>query len=447
VVSSRCSSDLVNLSDNDIIIRKDFPELYSNKQVSRLLKTGIPRYIQLNKNAIYCYMDNDVAVISKECSNIFERFISPVTFVSGAHLRQSGKWHTWKHTYIRKSVNVTETILKDFPKITIDDNYVIKSSGVFLFNHRSCSFFKAWQRNLLKIFANPEARVADEGALNITLHQSGLQNTISLSREIYNNDIIRRKSLIDRFANNDLFVNKKQICFIHFSWHNTYHHMSKLLELISKKDIITINTAHLQIKRPFGCQNPNTPEIFNEVYKKIGRREKRRRILSYKAVLEWITENSISLLDIGCGTGYGLEYIQDQKPNAALSGCDYSGYAIQKATEQYPNIIFFEHDISKDELIRSYDYILLLETLEHLDDPISVIEKLLKHCKYLIISVPYKENNNYNLHVYQNFTKDSFKLFNIIDYKVLFKKVTKVTEDSDKDKCSLYIKLKGKIEK
>ena len=232
--------------------------------------------------------------------------------------------------------------------------------------------------------------------------------------------------------------------------------LQKTVEWMKKEynfvqDRIDINKKQLNITRPFGYSNDNNPKFYDRRYRKIRKGREIRSTLFYKNLIEWIPDEKISLLDIGCGTGYGLKYIQDQKPNAELSGCDYSGYAIQKATEQYPDIAFFEHDISKDKLTQNYDYILLIQTLEHLDDPIIVIEKLLKHCKCLIISVPYKEENENRYHVYQNFTKESFQSFDIMDYQVFFKRKLKANEDVDgKGYASgkgydLYVKLRGTI--
>ena len=70
-------------------------------------------------------------------------------------------------------------------------------------------------------------------------------------------------------------------------------------------------------------------------------------------------------------------------------------------------IRFFIHDISKDKLNKKYDYILFIETLEHIEKPKEAIEKYLEYCnKRILVTVPYKELG-WKEHVYY-FDENSF---------------------------------------
>jgi methionine biosynthesis protein MetW len=105
----------------------------------------------------------------------------------------------------------------------------------------------------------------------------------------------------------------------------------------------------------------------------------------YSIFSEFIDHGS-SVLDIGCGDGLLLEYLKDQK-NAQVYGIDLSEEAVRLAKER--NIETTVGDILQIEIERVYDYIILSEVLEHLNDPEIVIAKLKgKFRKSLLISIP-----------------------------------------------------------
>lgn len=129
-----------------------------------------------------------------------------------------------------------------------------------------------------------------------------------------------------------------------------------------------------------------------------------------------------SLLDIGCGAGEGCKLIKKRFPEGEIYGADFSPLAIEKAKKSFPNIKFFVGDISKDDIPKNYDYITIVEALEHITNPFPIVDKCLKHVtKSLIISVPYTPNlpsgnvESGGVHVY-SFNKDSFKTYN---YKIV----------------------------
>jgi len=106
------------------------------------------------------------------------------------------------------------------------------------------------------------------------------------------------------------------------------------------------------------------------------------------SILEKTIEDKSSVLDIGCGNGDFLFYLMEHK-NIKAFGVDISQTAISQANEK--GIIGEVADITNSSfsLKRSYDYITILDVLEHIQDPEIIMEKIKnRFVKKLIISVP-----------------------------------------------------------
>ena len=140
---------------------------------------------------------------------------------------------------------------------------------------------------------------------------------------------------------------------------------------------------------------------------------------------------SIRVLDIGCGEGaFGKLLTERLKDKVYIIGCDISDIALTRASSLYSCV--FQADIEKNEFVEKlynqrFDYIILLEVLEHLFRPGKVLSQcyeILKDDGVLLASFPniawYKYRidmlmgnfpKNYLLypgeHI-QNFTLDSF---------------------------------------
>jgi len=105
----------------------------------------------------------------------------------------------------------------------------------------------------------------------------------------------------------------------------------------------------------------------------------------------WARKNfaGLSILEIGCSTGYGCNFFSD---NANYLGLDYDPIIVEVAKDQdwRPNAAFEWADINTYELDQ-YDAIVAFEVIEHLDNGLEIVEKLKNHCKQLLISVPWNE--------------------------------------------------------
>jgi ubiquinone biosynthesis O-methyltransferase len=85
-----------------------------------------------------------------------------------------------------------------------------------------------------------------------------------------------------------------------------------------------------------------------------------------------------TVLDVGCGTGLMASEIA--KAGASqVTGIDFSPDAIATANQEHshPNLIYKVEDIKKHK--GSYDIIISLGTLEHMDRPFEILKILKKH--------------------------------------------------------------------
>lgn len=105
---------------------------------------------------------------------------------------------------------------------------------------------------------------------------------------------------------------------------------------------------------------------------------------------EWAAKNVLpgSVLEIGCSTGYGYQFLN----SPAYMGLDYDPIIVEVAKEQQwsDDATFYYADINTYEL-GQYTNIIAFEVIEHLDNGLEIVEKLKKHCKRLLITVPHNE--------------------------------------------------------
>ena len=105
----------------------------------------------------------------------------------------------------------------------------------------------------------------------------------------------------------------------------------------------------------------------------------------------WANQNILGkeILEIGCSTGYGSQFLPK---DIWYEGLDYDPIIIQVAQEQEWGEFrtFLNANINEVELL-NYDTIIAFEVIEHMDNGLKIIEKLKKHCKRLLITVPHNE--------------------------------------------------------
>jgi 2-polyprenyl-3-methyl-5-hydroxy-6-metoxy-1,4-benzoquinol methylase len=107
----------------------------------------------------------------------------------------------------------------------------------------------------------------------------------------------------------------------------------------------------------------------------------------YPTVIRLVPSNSC-VLDVGCGRGGLLNYLKEKK-NCHVIGLDISDDAITACGENGIEVI--KCDVEEDRIPGTYDVIILSAVIEHLIDPLSVLNKVranLNKNGCLIVGVP-----------------------------------------------------------
>ncbi len=115
-----------------------------------------------------------------------------------------------------------------------------------------------------------------------------------------------------------------------------------------------------------------------------------------------------SLIDVGCGDGALLHYLNRHHAELDLSGVDYDALAIDWAKLFNGQSINLEaRDILTSPLEKSYDVVTLVEVIEHilpdqLNEFLGSVRGLVQDNGYLYITVPHKNKRLFDKH-YQHF--------------------------------------------
>jgi SAM-dependent methyltransferase len=89
----------------------------------------------------------------------------------------------------------------------------------------------------------------------------------------------------------------------------------------------------------------------------------------YQKLITLLDPNQIRLLDVGCGKGDFLKYILERIPTASLVGVDFT-------ENNHPNIHFIRGDFLEAEFQFNFNVICCLAVIEHLEDPVLVLQKI-----------------------------------------------------------------------
>jgi len=99
-----------------------------------------------------------------------------------------------------------------------------------------------------------------------------------------------------------------------------------------------------------------------------------------------VIKNAKTVYDFGSGTGH-LCHVISLLNWGVVTGKEISSYAVDYANKKYGN---GRVNYTLDESLGDYDLIMTSNTLEHFKDPHVLICDFIKHCKHLLIIVPYK---------------------------------------------------------
>ncbi|MDD5431480.1 MAG: glycosyltransferase [Candidatus Omnitrophica bacterium] len=85
-----------------------------------------------------------------------------------------------------------------------------------------------------------------------------------------------------------------------------------------------------------------------------------------------------TVLEIGCATGILLDAI---KPRRGV-GLDISGCMVRKAKQKYPHLEFYQNDLKEFNSKERFEYIVLSNILDYVDDLILFFTNLKQHLRY-----------------------------------------------------------------
>ena len=82
-----------------------------------------------------------------------------------------------------------------------------------------------------------------------------------------------------------------------------------------------------------------------------------------------MTHKPLTCIEVGGGTGYGLNVLSQTFPNIEMWNLDISGIAIEKGKKEFPHIHHICHDIHLPlSLNIEFDILICQETIEHLEN-------------------------------------------------------------------------------
>jgi len=170
-------------------------------------------------------------------------------------------------------------------------------------------------------------------------------------------------------------------------------------------------------------KNPNSVEHWNSVFNnEIENDIDRIAIDRFQMISEEIKDNT-KVLDIGCGKGEFIGYLDKYKFNMKLFGCDMSDVAINYCRKELPKHSFCVGNI--DNQLREcgkeqFDYVVCEEVIEHIESPENLIKDigyLLKDFGKLILTTPYN-NSIVGEHVWSFNIKDITDLLENEDWEI-----------------------------
>lgn len=144
---------------------------------------------------------------------------------------------------------------------------------------------------------------------------------------------------------------------------------------------------------------------------------------------EWlnrdIEKNHLSICDLGCAEGEGVNHIGKLFPQSHVTGCDISEAALERARGHYPEYSFVREDVN--DFKTEYDIIFSSNTLEHFTNAEEIMKKVIgKSKKYFVLLLPFKEYDRIDEHFF-TFDFGTFPV-HLDDYSMVFFKEIDCTD-------------------
>jgi len=173
-------------------------------------------------------------------------------------------------------------------------------------------------------------------------------------------------------------------------------------------------------------ENINTSEYWDKKIDYIERNklkinggEERRKLIS-----KFIKPNSL-VLDIGCGAGDLLEYLDKLGIGLTLYGADISSVALFFANQKIPKAKFIQNNGQDRIELDNMDVIVMSHVLEHVDNPAVALKKWslsLKRNGIIIILLPLNDRT-WIEHLHKFTSESAENLFKTIsdDYEIIIR--------------------------
>lgn len=100
---------------------------------------------------------------------------------------------------------------------------------------------------------------------------------------------------------------------------------------------------------------------------------------------------ALSVLEIGCGTGYTLKALRDALPRAQLTATELLEEGLDVARGRWPNMRLIHADARALPFDSEFDLVSAFDVLEHIDDDVSALSELrrvLRPQGGIVVTVP-----------------------------------------------------------
>ena len=123
-------------------------------------------------------------------------------------------------------------------------------------------------------------------------------------------------------------------------------------------------------------------EVVEEHFDEVAKRYdywKKKNAYYYENVISHVKRiipEGSSVLDVGCGTG---EVLSAVKPKKGV-GIDLSSEMVKLAEKKFPEYSFYHKAIEELDIGEKFDYIIMVDVVDHVYDVMDVFKRLHKFC-------------------------------------------------------------------
>jgi 2-polyprenyl-3-methyl-5-hydroxy-6-metoxy-1,4-benzoquinol methylase len=94
-----------------------------------------------------------------------------------------------------------------------------------------------------------------------------------------------------------------------------------------------------------------------------------------------------TVAEVGCGAGEILRSLHDRWPDAELVGYEVSPHAHELAASRAADRLSFRLADATEEPMQ-VDLLLLMDVVEHVDDPLAFLRALARRCRHAVLHIP-----------------------------------------------------------